>query len=130
MVIMAGLLKRLKRLDEFPGLLVIRALQSKLKHMTRVIFMVILLRLTNFPLKTRNPHRMGQHNSQLLESMVSSSNCIPDTLSILTCVVDKEEIERLRRRFLKLDRDGSGSHARDTSIETDEQDNWTETSFC
>jgi len=39
---------------------------------------------------------MGQHNSQLLENMVSSSN------------FDKEEIERLRRRFLKLDRDGSG----------------------
>ena len=44
------------------------------------------------------------------------------------CLVDKEEIERLRRRFLKLDRDGSGRLFGDRR--TDEQDNWTETSFC
>ena len=52
---------------------------------------------------------MGQHNS-LLDSMVSSSNCnlAPTTRVHTDSAVDKEEIERLRRRFLKLDRDGSG----------------------
>jgi hypothetical protein len=102
--------------------------QSKLKQLTRVIF-VGIPPFCHFPFTTRNRHTMGQHNSQLLDSMVSSSNCTPNTPSILTRVVDKEEIERLRRRFLKLDRDGSGSPLRDDRG-TNEQDNWIETSFC
>ena len=52
---------------------------------------------------------MGQQNSQLLNDMVSKSNCADPTFAFVSnLLVDREEIERLRRRFLKLDRDGSG----------------------
>ncbi|GAO46110.1 EF-hand [Saitoella complicata NRRL Y-17804] len=44
---------------------------------------------------------MGQTNSHLLESIVAQSNFTP------------LEVERLRKRFMKLDRDNSGSISRD-----------------
>jgi len=40
---------------------------------------------------------MGNANSQLLENIVQGSN------------FDHEEVERLRKRFMKLDKDGSGT---------------------
>jgi len=44
---------------------------------------------------------MGNANSQLLENIVQGSN------------FDHEEVERLRKRFMKLDKDGSGTIDRD-----------------
>lgn len=60
---------------------------------------------------------MGQGGSQILEDMEKNSNCgctfTDAVLSILSqdhfCTVSAPEIQRLRRRFMKLDRDGSGS---------------------
>ncbi|KAL9088638.1 MAG: hypothetical protein Q9159_002973 [Coniocarpon cinnabarinum] len=40
---------------------------------------------------------MGQDQSQMLEKIAESSN------------FDRDEVERLRKRFLKLDKDGSGT---------------------
>ncbi|KAF2485602.1 calcineurin regulatory beta sub-unit [Neohortaea acidophila] len=44
---------------------------------------------------------MGQANSQMLDSIVQGSN------------FDHEEVERLKKRFMKLDKDNSGTIERD-----------------
>ncbi|KAK5166716.1 Calcineurin subunit B [Saxophila tyrrhenica] len=45
--------------------------------------------------------KMGNANSQMLENIVQGSN------------FDKEEVDRLRKRFMKLDKDNSGTIERD-----------------
>ncbi|KIW04965.1 calcineurin subunit B [Verruconis gallopava] len=47
------------------------------------------------------PQTMGNANSQLLENIVQGSN------------FDRDEIDRLRKRFMKLDKDDSGTVDRD-----------------
>jgi hypothetical protein len=50
---------------------------------------------------------MGNANSQMLESIVQGSNCttfVPSTVKTDNSVVDHEEVERLRKRFMKLDK--------------------------
>ncbi|KAK6541655.1 Calcineurin subunit B [Orbilia ellipsospora] len=44
---------------------------------------------------------MGNQNSQMIDSIVSGSN------------FDREEVDRLRKRFMKLDKDNSGTIERD-----------------
>merc|ERR1712137_1011580 len=45
--------------------------------------------------------KMGNANSQMLENIVQTSN------------FDREEVDRLRKRFMKLDKDNSGTIERD-----------------
>ncbi|WFD39528.1 Calcineurin subunit B [Malassezia japonica] len=51
---------------------------------------------------------MGQQGSQLLNDMERSTNCM---------CLSAPEIQRLKKRFLKLDRDGSGSIDRDEFLQ-------------
>ncbi|KAG9539561.1 hypothetical protein KCU79_g19551, partial [Aureobasidium melanogenum] len=44
---------------------------------------------------------MGNANSQMLENLVQGSN------------FDRDEVDRLRKRFMKLDKDNSGTIERD-----------------
>ncbi|KAK0544447.1 Calcineurin subunit B [Tilletia horrida] len=51
---------------------------------------------------------MGQQGSQLLSEMEQNTNCSQ---------VSASEIQRLKKRFMKLDRDGSGSIDRDEFLQ-------------
>lgn len=65
---------------------------------------------------------MGNANSQMLENLVQGSNCEYFPLfekttvfkvTLLTFPVDRDEVDRLRKRFMKLDKDNSGTIERD-----------------
>ena len=87
----------------------------------------------SFPITTGNRSRWVNttHSSS---TVWSPPQTVLPILSPSNYTVDKEEIERLRRRFLKLDRDGSGTslpfYTSEKGSAVDGQDNWIETSFC
>lgn len=70
---------------------------------------------------------MGQSGSQLLAEIERSSNCAPNArppssavtgkLTRAGGVVSHEEIQRLKKRFMKLDRDQSGSIDREEFLQ-------------
>jgi hypothetical protein len=65
--------------------------------------------------KTKSPETLQRQRQSWVNITPNSSKTwsprqtvCPSLFSVADSIVDKEEIERLRRRFLKLDRDGSG----------------------
>ncbi|KAM0343292.1 hypothetical protein ACHAPU_008742 [Fusarium lateritium] len=61
---------------------------------------------------------MGNTTSAVLDNLVQGSNCEPRPLRkprphLVSTHVDKDEIDRLRKRFMKLDKDNSGTIERD-----------------
>ncbi|KAL8891106.1 MAG: hypothetical protein Q9215_001792 [Flavoplaca cf. flavocitrina] len=62
--------------------------------------------------------RIGS-SSQLLENIIQGSNCErhaghhPNAVVLISWAVDRDEVDRLRKRFMKLDKDNSGTIERD-----------------
>jgi hypothetical protein len=65
---------------------------------------------TKPPLRPHTRFKMGNASSAVLDNIVQGSNCMEGdwalftTKLLTTMTVDRDEVERLRKRFMKLDK--------------------------